>query len=223
MNQIKNRFTGKIIAEGEESINSLVVKNRANLSRADLSRADLCGANLSWADLCGANLFRADLSRADLCGANLCRANLCRANLCGANLCGANLSWADLSRADLSRADLSRTDLSRTDLCGANIEFHQFPSIRTLSSMPLRNISNKIILELMRLDADAYPKPELFDIWAQGGDCPYKNEERWWWMSEKREIWKPGKPTMKLSDLILEICRQEGWEIRGYLPNKETS
>ena len=153
MNQIKNRFTGKVIAGGEESIKSLAERSKANLS--------------------------------------------------GAALSGANLSGADLY--------------------GANIEFHQFPSIRTLSSMPLKNISDEIILELMRLDADAHPKPELFDVWAQGGGCPYQNEERWWWMAEKRKVWKRGKPTMKLSDLILEICRQEGWGIRGYLPNQEAA
>ena len=166
MNQIKNRFNGNVICEGEESVKELAEK-----SGAGLYRADLFGADLSGADLSGAGLYRANLS-------------------------GANLS-------------------------GAKIEFYQFPSIRTLSSMPQKNISDEIILELMRLDADAHPKPELFDEWAKGGNCPYENEERWWCMPEKREVWKPGKPTMKLSDLIMAICREEGWGIRGYLPLKE--
>ena len=129
---------------------------------------------------------------------------------------------AYLRGADLRGADLRGADLRGADLGGAKIEFYQFPSIRTLSSMPLKHVSDEISLELMRLDAEAHPKPELFDEWAKGGDCPYQNEERWWWMPEKRDVWKPGKPTMKLSDLIIEICRQEGWGIRGYLPLEES-
>ena len=124
---------------------------------------------------------------------------------------------ANENKWNLRTADLRSADLRRADLRSAEIEFHQFPSIRLLSSMALLKISDKIILELMRLDADAHPKPELFDEWAKGGACPYQNEERWWFMPEKKEVWKPGKPTMKLSDLILEICRQEGWGIKGYL------
>ena len=140
------------------------------------------------------------------------KSDLSRADLSGANLSGADLSGANLSGVDLFRAKLSGADLSR-----AKIEFPKFPSIRTLSSMPLKSISDEIILELMRWDAQAHPNPQLFDVWAKGGDCPYQNEERWWMMPEKREVWKLGNPTMRLSDLILEICRQEGWKIKGYL------
>jgi uncharacterized protein YjbI with pentapeptide repeats len=74
MNQIKNRFTGAIIAGGQQSIKELAQSNRANLCGANLCRANLCGANLCGADLCGANLY----------GANLRGANLYRANLRGA-------------------------------------------------------------------------------------------------------------------------------------------
>ena len=152
-----------------------------------------------------ANLYEAYLRGAYLSGAYLYEAYLRGADLRGADLRGANLNGADLSGANLSEAE---------------IEFYQFPSIRTLSSMPIKNIDNKLILELMRWDAQAHPKPQLFDLWAKGGECPYKNEERWWFMPGKREIWKAGQPEMRLSDLILEICRQEGWGIKGYLPMK---
>ena len=71
--QIKNRFTGNIIIEGEEeNLKVFIAKNSgANLSGANLYRAYLSGANLS-----GANLSRANLSGADLSGANLSGANL---------------------------------------------------------------------------------------------------------------------------------------------------
>ena len=145
----------------------------------------------------GANLYGADLSRADLSGANLSR--------------------ADLSGADLSGADLSGADLYGANLYGAKIKFAQFPSIAILSRLPLRNVSDETILELMRWDAQAHPKPELFDEWAKGGKCPYQHEERWWLMPEKRDVWQPGEPTIRLSDLILRICKEEGWQIAGYL------
>ena len=136
-------------------------------------------------------------------------------NLQGADLQDADLRGANLRGADLQDADLRGANLQGANLQGANLQFFEFPSTKTLSTIPLKNISDEIILELMRWDAQAHPKPELFDKWAAGEDCPYQDEERWWIMPEKRGIWKPGPPTMKLSDLILEICKQEGWKIKG--------
>ena len=105
--QIKNRYTEKVIIEGEaENLKEFLEKNRE--------------ANLS-----GANLYGADLRKADLCGANLHGADLCEANLCGANLHGADLSGADLRWADLCEANLCEADLSGTDLCGMKIKITQ--------------------------------------------------------------------------------------------------
>ena len=163
MAQIKNRWTDKVICEGEQPIKELAGKNRADLSGADLS--------------------------------------------------GANLSGADLYRANLSGADLS----------GANLEFYQFPSIRLISSINLGSLSDGLTLELMRRDAYAHPKPEKFDEWANGGDCPYQNEERCWFFQEKRNLWKRGNPTTKDSDLIFAICKEKGWGIKGYLEIEKTS
>ena len=111
----------------------------------------------------------------------------------------------------------NKTDLRGANLREAEIEFYQFPSIRLLSSFKLDNLTDDLTLEIMRWDAYAHPKPKAFDEWAKDGKCPYKNEERWWHFSEKKNLWKSGNPTMRLSDLILEICRQQGWGIRGYL------
>ena len=78
MIQIKNRFTGAVIFEGEYGSvrDALVaaVKARANLADADLAdaylaRANLARANLADADLAGANLARANLADADLADA----------------------------------------------------------------------------------------------------------------------------------------------------------
>jgi len=69
----------------------------------------------------------------------------------------------------------------------------------------------------MRRDAFSHPHPEKFDEWAKGGPCPYQNEERFWQFSEKRELWKKGKPKMRDSDLIIEICKSQGWKIQKYL------
>ena len=165
-------------------------------NKADLRRANLWGANLRGADLRGANLWGADLRRANLWGANL-------------------------RRADLWGADLRGADLRGADPRGAKIEFHQFPSIRLISSMFLGKLSDKITLELMRRDAWGHPYPEKFDDWANGGQCPYKNEERAWFFEEKRELWKPGPPEMKDSDLVLAICKEMNWRVRGYLERED--
>lgn len=66
--EIKHRFTGAVIFEGEyESVRAAAIaaaKARANLADANLADADLAGA-----DLAGANLADAYLARADLAGA----------------------------------------------------------------------------------------------------------------------------------------------------------
>ena len=57
MNQIKNRFSGDVIAESEtKSIRELAIEFYKNLRGADLSDANLSDANLSGADLSDADL-----------------------------------------------------------------------------------------------------------------------------------------------------------------------
>uniref|UniRef100_A0A6M3J1A1 Pentapeptide repeat-containing protein n=2 Tax=viral metagenome TaxID=1070528 RepID=A0A6M3J1A1_9ZZZZ len=124
---------------------------------------------------------------------------------------------SDLREADLREADLREANLMHADLREADLEFYQFPSIRLLSSIALEDLSDKLTLELMRRDAYAHPQSNLFDEWANDGPCPYRNEERFWMFNIKRELWKPGKPRMKDSDLILAICKEKGWKIKGYL------
>jgi len=222
MAEIKNRFTGKIIVGGEKTLRQLTEEKRANLHGADLCgadlyEADLCGADLYGANLYGADLRGADLHEADLCGANLYGADLRGADLRGADLYGADLHGANLYGADLHGADLHGANLYGANLCGAKIEFHKFPSIRLISSIYLNNLSVTLMLELMRRDAFAHPYPEKFDEWAKGGKCPYQNEERFWLFVEKRNLWRKGKPQMRDSDLIIEICKSQGWKIKGYL------
>ncbi len=107
--QIKGRYTGSVVYEGESGMTTRQMLEKATASKANLCGADLCGADLCGANLCGANLRGADLCGADLCGANLCGANLRGANLRGADLCGADLRGANLRGADLCGADLGGT------------------------------------------------------------------------------------------------------------------
>ena len=120
------------------------------------------------------------------------------------------------SRANLRGADLSDANLSGANLSGAKIELLYLPSIKMLSSFNLGCLSDALTQELMRRDAWAHPKPELFDAWAAGGSCPYQNEDRFWLFELKRTLWSPGPPEMRDSDLILAICREKGWKINGY-------
>ena len=93
MVQIKNRFPGAVIAEGD-TVRDAAEANRANLNGASLNRANLNGANLN-----GASLNRANLNGASLDGASLNGASLNGASLDGANLNGASLDGANLNRA----------------------------------------------------------------------------------------------------------------------------
>ena len=227
MTTIKKRFSGDIIAEGDGILKHLAEKNRANLREANLRGANLGEANLREANLREANLRGADLREANLRGADLREADLGGANLGGADLGGANLWGANLREADLREATLRGADLRGANLWGANlgeanlrgarIEFYQYPSIRLLSSISLGVLSDNLTLELMRRDAYGHPRPELFDEWAKGGDCPYQNEERLWSFQENRELWKPGNPEMTDRDFVLALCKEKTWGIRGYL------
>jgi len=150
------------------------------------------------------------------------KANLRNSDLSGSDLSGSDLSYSYLRGSDLSYSDLSYSylrdsDLSGSDLSNAKVEFHLFPSIRLLSSIHLGTISDSLTLELMRRDAYAHPHPEKFDKWEKGGQCPYQNEERFWVFKERKGIWKKGKPQMTDRDLIIAICEEKGWKIRGHL------
>ena len=191
MTEIRNRLNGNVICEGADAIKVLAVENKA-----DLGGADLRGANLGGADLRVANLRDANLGDADL-------------------------RYANLRGADLRGADLGDADLRYADLGGANLEFIRFPSIRLLSSINLGDCSKALTLELMRRDAQAHPHPERFDEWSKGGPCPYENEEYFWHLNWRKDLWKSGKPEMRDSDLILAICKEKGWGIRGYLEIKK--
>jgi len=111
----------------------------------------------------------------------------------------------------------NKANLFRADLSEANLEFWQFPSIRLISSIHLNNLPDNLQLELMRRDAFAHPHPEKFDEWAKNGNCPYQNEERFWLFKPNRTFWSPGLPQMADRDLAIELCKSQGWRIRGYL------
>jgi hypothetical protein len=91
--QIKNRFTGAILFEGEYGSLKTCIEVAV---KAD---ANLAGANLAGANLAGANLADAYLTDADLTDANLADAYLADADLTDANLADANLTDADLTDA----------------------------------------------------------------------------------------------------------------------------
>ena len=116
--QIKNRFTGEVICEGE-TIAEAVRDNLAYLSGAYLRGAYLGGAYLGGANLRGANLSGAYLRGAYLSGAYLRGAYLGGAYLVGAYLVGANLGGANLGGANLRGANLSGAYLRGAYLSGA--------------------------------------------------------------------------------------------------------
>jgi hypothetical protein len=231
----KTKESEILFQDENKSLKKLVLINKfnlqdANLQGANLQGADLQGANLQdanlqdanlrYADLRGADLHYADLRGADLHYADLRGADLQDANLQDADLQDANLQDADLRYADLQDANLQDANLHYADLRGAtNLVFLAIPNISLLSTMFLNNLPDYLTLELMRRDAFSHPNPELFDKWAETGECPYQNinMRREWKFQEKKELWKSGNPTMKDYDLIIEICKSQNWGIKGVL------
>ena len=90
--QIKHRYTGAVLFEGEAGMTTRQVLEKATASKADLGCADLRGSDLYGADLRGANLYGADLRGANLYGADLGGADLYGADLYGADLGGKKLT-----------------------------------------------------------------------------------------------------------------------------------
>jgi len=117
----------------------------------------------------------------------------------------ANLSEADLSEANLSEANLSKANLSGADLRWANLPS---PTMLLLANWGNVYLSNELCIELMRYDAANHPKPELFNKWANGGDCPY-NGIKWQRCAnfqERKDLWSPGpaKSALELAMMLLK-------------------
>ena len=228
--QLKNWLGNVIFESAVETVQMLLIAALA--SGANLRGADLCGANLRGADLCGA-----DLRGADLCGANLRGADLRGANLYGADLRGANLYGADLYGADLRGADLRGADLRGADLCGADLRADlrgadlrganlrganlrgadlqkaKLPAPTVVLLASWGEVAPQLCADLMVFDASCHPEPAKFDVWANGGECPYSGVavERAAQFKESKEIWnqKVGvicRPYDLMMRLINEKC-----------------
>jgi len=192
----------------------------AYLAEANLTGAHLAGAELAGAYLTGAYLTGANLTGADLAGAHLAGANLAGAELAGAHLAGAELAGANLTGAHLTGAHLTGAHLAGAHLAGAKIKFIEFPSITFISTIRLHELSDNLTSELMRRDCWAHPKPKEYQNWADGkNNCPYDRcgVERFWLFKPKRDLWDGKPPQMRDNDLILAICKEKGWKIKGYL------
>jgi hypothetical protein len=43
--------------------------------------------------------------------------------------------------------------------------------------------------------------------WVNGGKCPFEDSERMFYFQEDKRLWKPGKPTMLLSELMKALFK----------------
>ena len=72
--------------------------------------------------------------------------------------------------------------------------------------------SDELTLELMRWDAISCGD-EAMTAWANGGECPFNLMEREFYFTEKRKLWKPGKPTMNHRELFEALCAEKDIKI----------
>ena len=113
MTQIINRFTGKVITEGDMNLRELVLyyvkTEREAGRRPDLRGSNLRGSNLSYSDLSYSNLRGSNLRDSNLSGSDLSDSDLSGSNLSDSNLRGSNLSGSNLSGSDLSGVKIKKT------------------------------------------------------------------------------------------------------------------
>lgn len=220
-------FTKVENLKGKEVLKNISLK-KMELDKIDLKLTTLVGCNLRDASFKEAKLTRAtildsigikaDFQQADLREARIIDSPFGGCNFRGADLMGLSAFFVDFSFSDFTGAFIDNWNFFKVDLFGVQgLMFQSLPSISTLSRLTLHHLPDELTLELMRRDAQAHPNPEDFEVWANQGHCPYKQEERFWMFPFSRSVWKPGKPEMSDVELIKSICKSQGWKVKGYL------
>lgn len=204
------------------------LKKGAYLPGYDLSNQYLCDVDLARACFRGGNLHGvymphshlawvdfsdADLSFADFTRANMSGCNFENANLTGAHLCAANLSGAFFMGADLTDAVLTDSNLTRATFFDSKLTFSQWPSLHLISSLDLGELSDELTAELMRREAWWHPEPDKFERWLKTNQNHPRTDTNWCFIF-KADVYDPGPPRMRDSDLIVRICQEKGWKIR---------
>ena len=69
----------------------------------------------------------------------------------------------------------------------------------------------------MNRDRDSHPKPTMFSEWARhSGPCPYGIPvERKHFFEENSEFYNAKAKRVKDRDLILMICKEKKWTVKG--------
>ncbi len=117
-------------------VQSIIVKENAQLSQAILDSSDLTGADFFGAELFGASLQAAFLDGADFSGADVRTANFSGSELRGADFFGAfgsqaifdagTLTGADCSFADFEAGSFQQVDLTGVDFSSATLDSADF-------------------------------------------------------------------------------------------------
>ena len=68
----------------------------------------------------------------------------------------------------------------------------------------------------MKRDQETYPFPEMFDIWAKGGRCPYDLPiERMHFFKEKVDCWNRKFKRLSTVELLKAICKEKELKMYG--------
>lgn len=101
---------------------------------------------------------------------------------------------------------------------GKACSFGEGCSFKTWSASLLRaklgTLSDKLTYELMKRDQESHPFPEMFDKWAEGGECPYSLPiERLHFFKEERSCWNRGFQRMSTPELLRAVCKEKQWKM----------
>ena len=196
------RIDGSLIIDNPDIDNLKELVEYCVREGISLQYANMQGANMRYANMQGANIRGADMQ-----GANIRSASMLGADMQGANMRGADMRSADMRNADMRYANMQGANMRNADFWYANMRSARFGILSFLRISICGDISDNLILELMRHDAE-FVGEEKMSVWAKGGECPYKDMERDFLFCENPKLWKPGKPKLRGLDLFKAIAKE---------------
>ena len=183
---------------------------RANMAGAYMARANMAGAYMEGAYMAGACMARANMEGAHMEGACMAGAYMEGANMEGAYMAGANMARANMEGANMARAYMAGAHMEGAHMEGANMEGANLPSPTVVLLASWGVVSNELCADLMLWDASNHPDPAKFDVWANGGDCPYRGVkvQRAANFSESRALWGKGE-MCRPYDLMVRVLAEK--------------
>lgn len=168
-----------------------------------------------------------DLLKADLHRSNFLNFKISDMSFSGSNIRRSNWKYAKFTNCKFRQCDFYETDFTGTefrncsfygsDLNGVHFNgtvmdgssiIHALYSVSSILKCNWGNLSPELTLELMRHDAE-FVGTKAMARWVKTGDCPYRDCERDFYFTEKKSLWRKGKPKLRGVELFNALCEEK--------------